>query len=95
MEVVRSAYQAPVTRLVEPTAPEPSWSGKPVFELSRQEIRELCSWAETAGEAAADMARENPFHPAFLGGVPQVLWSMGYRRRQREGQCGRAVLLGA
>ena len=64
----------------------PSWAGKSVFELTRQEIDAIntfCvdeAWEMGYDDAVDNTPRDNPFHRRFLHGVPCALFALHYRR---------------
>jgi hypothetical protein len=72
----------------------PSWSGKFATNISDDEVRALCDFADAAGwecgnaDAAYGISLQNernPFAASFLGGTPHLLWAMSYRRGMRTG----------
>lgn len=79
----------------------PSWSGKQEQELTDNEVREICEYASEEGvEVGFEDGRTgtliksnaSPFHQEFLGGVPHMLWKMGYRNGVSMGTRGKRVL---
>ena len=71
-------------------AVQPSWSGKAAWELSGEEVRQLHAYCDDAGEQAGRSDADtrtgkpghglNPFHPAYLAGVPHAVWILAYCR---------------
>jgi hypothetical protein len=63
-----------------------AWMGKSAAELTKADVTDLCAFSDKSAEAAAYVDIEfhksqtpNPFHPAFLGGGPALIWKVAYR----------------
>lgn len=63
-----------------------SWLGKASWALTEREEVDICRFAREHGRYAGLAARRagraaaaGPFDPAFLAGVPDLLWTASYR----------------
>lgn len=78
----------------------PCWSGKRDTEITPQDAASLLDYTEQEAELAGwwdaletgelqALTHRNPFHPAFLGGMPHRLWESHYRDGVAQAALGR------
>lgn len=78
----------------------PAWSGKNVADIGHEDAASILDYAKQEAELAgwwdaletgelADDAGANPFHPAFLGGLPHRTWAIHYQRGAADAMPGR------
>lgn len=71
----------------------PAWSGKDSQRLTTDDIEAMLDYTEKEAELTGwwdslehfnGPTTPNPFHPAFLKGLPCMAWKLAYRRGRNQ-----------